>query len=141
MHPSLGAQGWVDTHVGTVVSLLCTESSGGSCGVRGLKWQQARGQDTCLGGCLGAGTRCGSRTPLDPGWKRIPWGFSREAVGSGFLSPPTLANSLVPCRLALTETLGTRDVWPDPTASEEAWGRCSCPSSHSPSYVLDKLGN
>ena len=64
MHPSLGAQGWIGTHVGTVVSPLCAESSSGSCGIKRLKWQQVKGQDTCPGGFLGAGTGCGSRTPL-----------------------------------------------------------------------------
>ena len=71
----------------------------------------------------------------------MPWGSSREGVGSGLLFPPILAESFVPCRLALTETPGIRDVCPDPKASEEAWGRCGCPSSHSPSSVLDALGN
>ena len=53
----------------------------------------------------------------------MPWGSSREGVGSGLLFPPILAESFVPCRLALTETPGIRDVCPDPKASEEAWGR------------------
>ena len=64
MHPSLGAQGWVGTHVGTVVSPLYTESSDGNRGDRRLKWQRARGQHTCLGGGRGVGTGCRSRTPL-----------------------------------------------------------------------------